>query len=68
MGWREAYTKREFKFPWKIAEFVMNAKRLEQNELMLDEHYELITKCWNHNPVEKLSIQEIIKELEMLLE
>ncbi|ELP84119.1 serine/threonine protein kinase ppk33, putative [Entamoeba invadens IP1] len=29
LSWKEAYPKKDFKYPWKIAEFVMNGKRLE---------------------------------------
>ena len=29
-AWRECYPKSQFKFPWKIAEFIMNGNRPER--------------------------------------
>ena len=66
-SWEEAYNKKEFKFPWKIAEFISNGNRREQIDSISNNQYKLIEKCWNQNPDERLKINEIIEELELLL-
>ena len=38
-GWQEAYPKKEFKFPWKIAEFISSGQRLSQLENMNEIEY-----------------------------
>ncbi|EMD45197.1 serine/threonine kinase, putative [Entamoeba histolytica KU27] len=61
--WDKAYLVEEFKFPWKIADFVCDGKRLLQPEGMPDWYYILICKCWQNNPQERLSINEIMQVL-----
>ncbi|ELP83956.1 protein serine/threonine kinase, putative [Entamoeba invadens IP1] len=55
-GWSEAYNKIQFKFPWKIAEFVINRNRLPKKEMMSDKQYELIDKCWKHENKQRPTI------------
>ena len=64
--WSEAYPKKDFKFPWKIAEFVIQGQRLPQLDNMTDEQFELITKTWCQIPEERLKINKLIEELENL--
>ncbi|ELP84068.1 protein serine/threonine kinase, putative, partial [Entamoeba invadens IP1] len=45
-GWKEAYPKEDFKFQWKIAEFVTGGKRLKNVEKIPVRHFILITNCW----------------------
>ena len=64
MKWDDVYPKSEFRYPWKIAEFVSNGNRLSKRGLMNDNQYKIICSCWNQNPSERKQIEEIIKELE----
>ena len=66
-AWNECYSKREFKFPWKIAEFVVNGKRQRKHDEIDDEEFDLIEKSWNENPKERLEMNEIVKRLEILV-
>ncbi|ELP88768.1 tyrosine kinase, putative, partial [Entamoeba invadens IP1] len=65
-GWCEAYTKDLFKFPWKIAEYVIAGNRPIQNKNIKDNQYELICECWKQNPIERITIETIIQKLETL--
>ena len=42
--WGEAYPEEAFKFPWKIANFIINGNRLDKPNNMNVDVYELITK------------------------
>ncbi|ELP87163.1 protein serine/threonine kinase, putative [Entamoeba invadens IP1] len=64
--WGEAYDKERFRFPWKIAEFVMSGKRLEKHEIMSEEVYLVIKKCWCHAPIDRIEIEEVVKILELI--
>ena len=66
MKWGEAYSGDLFKFPWKIAEFVMNGKRLDKPSEMRDDIYSLISECWKQEPKERLEITQIISKLSSL--
>ena len=66
-AWEEAYPKKEFKFPWKIAEFVVNGERRKQTQNMSDEEYQLIQNCWNQNAKERLQIEQIVECLDQML-
>ena len=57
--WTEAYPKKDFKFPWKIAEFVTDGKRLPLNDI--DEQLaRVIESTWKDDPKERMSISDII--------
>ncbi|ELP87947.1 interleukin-1 receptor-associated kinase, putative [Entamoeba invadens IP1] len=64
-GWREAYPVNTFKFPWKIAEFVISGERLPRLDNMLNSHYTLICVCWSKNKNERLSISKIEQRLNL---
>ena len=66
-SWKEAYQKSQFKFPWKIAEFITSGMRLNQLENITDEQYQLICNCWCHDPKERLTFDGIVEELDKLL-
>ena len=66
--WNNAYQGEIFKFPWKIANFVCEEKRLEKPSEIKDDYYELITKCWQQEPKERLEISAIITQLETMLQ
>ncbi|KAL7721220.1 Protein serine/threonine kinase [Entamoeba marina] len=65
-SWDEAYPHATFKFPWSIAEFVTSGKRLPKPDVMDDEVYNLITKCWCEAPKKRYNIDTIIRGLEQL--
>ena len=65
-SWDEIYQKSEFKFPWKIAEFITNAKRRPYQNTMTEKQYKLICQCWCQEQRERLSIKEIITKLNEL--
>ncbi|KAL7720797.1 Protein serine/threonine kinase [Entamoeba marina] len=66
MIWDEAYpnTDKKFKFPWKVAEFVMKGERLPKPDTMNESIYLLITSCWKQEAKERYSIEDVIKKLE----
>ena len=66
MIWEEIYPKTEFRFPWKIAEFVTEGNRLQKKKEMKQSHYDLVSICWHHIPNERYTAQRIIKELDAL--
>ncbi|ELP92368.1 protein serine/threonine kinase, putative [Entamoeba invadens IP1] len=66
LKWGEAYDKKEFKFPWKIAEFVISGKRLDKKENMSENHFKLIQNCWSQRPNDRPNIDEVVKKLEAI--
>ena len=66
IAWSEVYPKSdsEFKFPWKIAEFIVKGKRLSKTEEMTDEEYKLIEYCWSQEPKYRLKIEDVVSILE----
>ncbi|ELP91613.1 protein serine/threonine kinase, putative, partial [Entamoeba invadens IP1] len=64
--WGEAYDKERFRFPWKIAEFIMSGNRLEKPEIIPDEIYHFIQNCWYHRPTDRIDIEEVVKTLESI--
>ncbi|ELP89083.1 protein serine/threonine kinase, putative [Entamoeba invadens IP1] len=65
-GWKEAFGKETFRYPWKIAEFVTSGKHLEKKENMTKEQYELIDKCWKTRESERIEATEIVTGLTTL--
>ncbi|ELP94371.1 serine/threonine protein kinase HT1, putative [Entamoeba invadens IP1] len=60
VGWSEAYKKDSFKYPWKIAEFVMSGKRLERKEKMPIPLYDVIKMCWVQEQTNRITIDKIV--------
>ena len=56
--------KSQFKFPWKIAEFVSQGKRQGKIDELSDYEYELICDMWNQHPKERIGIDEVVDRLE----
>ena len=67
MGWKKCYTEPKFKFPWKIAEFVEKGNRLNKPSEMNQDIYSLITQCWQQDPKERITIDQVITQLQSLL-
>ena len=65
-NWKQAYSTKEFKFPWKIAEFVASGNRLKRLDSMIEEQYSVIQQCWEQEPNDRLTIKEVITQLEKL--
>ena len=59
MKWEEAYPKSEFKFEWKIASFVQEGKRLNLEFIENETMKEIISKSWQQEPKERLTIDQI---------
>ena len=64
--WDECYPKKEFKFPWKIAEFVVSGSRIPRREPITEEQYELIQHCWDHDLEKRFTINSVLESLEKL--
>ena len=57
--WKQAYPKDQFKFPWNIADFVSEGKRLNLNHINKNLS-RIISSCWQQNPNERLKINDIV--------
>ncbi|ELP85472.1 protein serine/threonine kinase, putative [Entamoeba invadens IP1] len=65
-GWCQAYPKTQFKYPWVIAKFVIEGKRLDKKENMSDKSFEIIQRCWEHEQSKRLNIKDLISSLSNL--
>ncbi|ELP84989.1 protein serine/threonine kinase, putative [Entamoeba invadens IP1] len=63
-NWQKAYSNMEFKFSWKIAEFVIFGHRLDNNRNIHHKIYMIIQKCWIQKPNDRIDIENVIKELQ----
>ncbi|ELP84412.1 serine/threonine protein kinase HT1, putative [Entamoeba invadens IP1] len=63
IGWCQAYTKHQFRFPWKIAEFVINGKRVEKKDNMPQELFDVIQKCWAQDMSKRIDATTIVNFL-----
>ena len=48
--WGDAYPKPIFKYPWDVVTFVSSEKRLDRPEGMCVAEYDVVSKCWAHQP------------------
>ncbi|ELP94565.1 protein serine/threonine kinase, putative [Entamoeba invadens IP1] len=62
-SWKEAYPKEEFKFPWKIAEFVMNGKHPVIRPDITNNEFCLIRGCWDFNKANRMTITTVLEHL-----
>ncbi|ELP88651.1 protein kinase, putative, partial [Entamoeba invadens IP1] len=62
-GWCKAYPLDTFKFPWKIAEFVISGKRLERKENITETLFKGIEMCWVQEKANRGTINNIINLL-----
>ena len=68
MIWSEAYPKDKFRFPWMIAEAVVNGKRPDTIK-QVDHRVEMVIKmCWEHEPSFRPQMKEVIERLEKILQ
>ena len=58
-SWEEAYPKKDFKFPWKIAEFVVSGQRFKKIDSIPDRLYQIICCAWKQEPDERPSVGTI---------
>ncbi|ELP90193.1 protein serine/threonine kinase, putative [Entamoeba invadens IP1] len=63
-GWENPYNKVDFKFPWKIAEFVISGKRLLKREFITQNEYNIISRCWDDDQKKRPSIIDVVEKLE----
>ena len=66
--WGKAYpiNYERFKFPWKIADFIMKGNRLQKPESMKEIVYSFISECWCQEPKERLEIVSVLNTLEKI--
>ncbi|GAB1225967.1 hypothetical protein ENUP19_0270G0001 [Entamoeba nuttalli] len=62
--WQDPFPKTEFKFPWKIAEFISTGKRPNIIQEVEEDIKEIIEKSWQQEPKERITIDEIVRMLE----
>ncbi|GAB1228000.1 hypothetical protein ENUP19_0368G0009 [Entamoeba nuttalli] len=62
--WQDPFPKSEFKFPWKIAEFISTGKRPVIIQEVEEDIKEIIEKSWKQEPKERITIDEIVRMLE----
>ncbi|ELP92420.1 protein serine/threonine kinase, putative [Entamoeba invadens IP1] len=64
--WSEAYPKSQFKYSWKIAEFVNDGNRPSLLTSSNGEVSDLIERSWKQNPLERYAIEDIVLVLQKL--
>ena len=67
MKWGVSYPFSLFKYPWDIASFIQEGKRLDLECIENERMKEIISNSWQQYPKERLTIDEILSELELLL-
>ena len=67
MKWGEAYPKSQFKFSWQIASFIQEGNRLSLDFISNETMKEIISKSWQEEPKERLTIEEIQSKLESIV-
>ena len=65
MKWGEAYPKSEFKFSWKIVNFVQSGKRLSLENIGNEEMKEIISNSWKQD-IKKKKIIDLRKKYETI--
>ena len=53
-----------FNQPWLIPQFVVEGGRLEKAKDMPDNYYELVTKCWSQDPVDRPTMDDVLSTIE----
>ncbi|ELP88843.1 tyrosine kinase, putative, partial [Entamoeba invadens IP1] len=66
-SWFEAYRKDQFKFPWKIAEFINQENRLPRIDPIQENQFDVIEACWKHNPKSRMGIEEVVQRLQEIV-
>ncbi|ELP91288.1 protein serine/threonine kinase, putative [Entamoeba invadens IP1] len=60
--WITPYPVSDFKFPWHIANFVIEGKRLPKPSSMPDWVYSIISQSWEQEPVDRLTIDNFVNK------
>ena len=60
MIWNDAFPKSEFKFPWKIIEFITNGYRRPIPKDSFTNLFRIVEKSWTEEPKERLTIDDIV--------
>ncbi|ELP86978.1 protein serine/threonine kinase, putative, partial [Entamoeba invadens IP1] len=68
MNWGGLYPLDQFPFPWSVAEFVNQGKRLPKPHKMNQWTYDLISKCWLDEPKDRIKINDLVECLQTNLE
>ena len=63
-GWTDAFPKTLFRFPWQIADFVMNGYRPYHCDAITPNLYNIIERSWCQKQNERLTIEDIVSCLE----
>ena len=68
MSWGICYPGKQFKFPWKIAEFVMSGQRMPKPDELSPDQFRIIEESWCHEPKDRLEIGDLqaLIETEMI--
>ncbi|ELP94191.1 protein serine/threonine kinase, putative [Entamoeba invadens IP1] len=66
--WDKSYpeTNKKFEYPWLIADFVTSGKRIGKPDNMENSVFELISLCWDNNPNQRPTFEQIKSRLEKL--
>ncbi|ELP85943.1 tyrosine protein kinase, putative, partial [Entamoeba invadens IP1] len=65
-GWCNAYPKKDFTYPWKIAEFVIEGKRQNKMSCMSEKQYDLISECWEHKAENRPHSEDVVHSLQSI--
>ncbi|EAL45429.2 tyrosine kinase, putative [Entamoeba histolytica HM-1:IMSS-B] len=66
LNWKTPYDTPQFEYSWSIAEFITNGKRLLKTDKINNEEYKLIQRCWADEPNKRMTVEEIISQLQKL--
>ena len=64
IGWVDAFPPKEFKYPFMIAEFVVDGQRPKKIDDISESQYQLIEQCWSHDQSDRCEVEDIISMLE----
>lgn len=63
---KNSYPKNEFKYEWKIADFICKGNRISLDCISNEKIKNIILNSWKQEPNERFNINDIIKELELI--
>ncbi|ELP84797.1 protein serine/threonine kinase, putative [Entamoeba invadens IP1] len=66
--WQEAYPKEQFRFPWKIAEYVTHGKHPRKRSSITKEEYDLIQDCWTFRKEKRIKCEVVIDRLQIMVD
>ncbi|ELP92624.1 protein serine/threonine kinase, putative [Entamoeba invadens IP1] len=64
LSWEEAYPIKSFEYPWCIADFVTQGKRMEKPCGLDEKYYNLIERCWVQDPYMRYTVTQAKEVLE----